>query len=69
MEGGAQIITAVLKNNLATRLVTIIAPKIIGRGIEAVGDLQISNLTYAKKLSFQKIKRIGTDIMIDSRLI
>jgi len=69
VEGGAQIITAVLKNNLATRLVTIIAPKIIGRGIEAVGDLQISNLTYAKKLSFQKIKRIGPDIMIDSRLI
>ena len=68
VEGGAQIITAVLKNNLATRLVTIIAPKIIGRGIEAVGDLQISDLKYAKKISFQKIKRIGPDIMIDSRL-
>jgi diaminohydroxyphosphoribosylaminopyrimidine deaminase/5-amino-6-(5-phosphoribosylamino)uracil reductase len=48
--------------------VTIIAPKIIGRGIEAVGDLQISDLNYAKKISFQKIKRIGPDIMIDSRL-
>jgi diaminohydroxyphosphoribosylaminopyrimidine deaminase/5-amino-6-(5-phosphoribosylamino)uracil reductase len=68
VEGGAQIITSVLKNDLATRLVTIIAPKIIGRGIEAVGDLRISDLKYAKKLSFQKIKRIGPDIMIDSRL-
>ena len=68
VEGGAQIITSVLKNNLATRLITIIAPKIIGRGIEAVGDLQISDLKYAKQLSFQIIKRLGPDIIIDSRL-
>ncbi|MGV8058661.1 MAG: bifunctional diaminohydroxyphosphoribosylaminopyrimidine deaminase/5-amino-6-(5-phosphoribosylamino)uracil reductase RibD [Smithellaceae bacterium] len=69
VEGGAQIITSVLKNDLANRLVTIIAPKIIGKGIEAIGDLQISDLNHAKKLSFQKIKRIGPDIMIDSRLL
>jgi len=43
IEGGAKIITSVLKNNLANRLVTIIAPKIIGSGIEAVGDLNIRN--------------------------
>ncbi|MEN6376235.1 MAG: bifunctional diaminohydroxyphosphoribosylaminopyrimidine deaminase/5-amino-6-(5-phosphoribosylamino)uracil reductase RibD [Smithella sp.] len=67
VEGGAQIITSVLKDNLASRLVTIIAPKIIGKGIEAIGELDIIDLAYAKKLSFQKIKRIGPDIMIDSR--
>jgi diaminohydroxyphosphoribosylaminopyrimidine deaminase / 5-amino-6-(5-phosphoribosylamino)uracil reductase len=67
VEGGAGIITSLLKNDLAKRLVTIIAPKIIGKGIEAVGDLQISDLKYAKKLCFQKIRRIGPDIMIDSR--
>ncbi|NTW06906.1 MAG: bifunctional diaminohydroxyphosphoribosylaminopyrimidine deaminase/5-amino-6-(5-phosphoribosylamino)uracil reductase RibD, partial [Syntrophaceae bacterium] len=32
VEGGSQIITSVLKDNLASRLVTIIAPKIIGKG-------------------------------------
>ncbi len=68
VEGGAQIITSVLKDNLATRLVTIIAPKITGKGIEAIGELNIIDLAYAKKLSFQKVKRIGPDIMIDSRL-
>ena len=68
VEGGAQIITSLLKNDLASRLVAIIAPKIIGRGIEAVGDLQISDLEHAKKLYFQKIKRLGPDIVIDSRL-
>jgi len=45
-----------------------IAPKIIGKGIEAVGDLQIRNLESAKQLSVRRVKRIGTDILIDSRL-
>ena len=69
IEGGAQIITSVLKNNLANRLVTIIAPKIIGSGIEAVGDLNIRSLGAAKILSIQKVLRRGDDIIIDSRLI
>ncbi|PKN53346.1 MAG: riboflavin biosynthesis protein RibD [Deltaproteobacteria bacterium HGW-Deltaproteobacteria-13] len=69
IEGGAQIITSVLKNNLANRLVTVIAPKIIGSGIEAVGDLNIRNLESAKKLSIQKVLRRGDDIIVDSRLI
>lgn len=68
IEGGAQIITSVLKNNLANRLVTIIAPKIIGRGIEAVGELNIRSLDAAKILSTQKVSRRGNDIIIDSRL-
>lgn len=68
VEGGAQIITSVLKNNLANRIVTIIAPKIIGKGIEAVGDLNITNLDLAKILSIQKVTRNGNDIIIDSRL-
>ncbi len=69
VEGGAQIITSVLINNLANRLVTVIAPKILGKGIEAVGDLKIRNLDLAKKLSIRKIVRSGEDIILDSRLI
>lgn len=69
IEGGAQIITSVLKNNMADRLVTVIAPKIIGQGIEAVGDLGIKHLNEAKKLSFQKIMRRGSDMIIDSRFV
>jgi diaminohydroxyphosphoribosylaminopyrimidine deaminase/5-amino-6-(5-phosphoribosylamino)uracil reductase len=46
--------------------VTIIAPKIIGSGIEAVGELNIRSLDAAKKLSIQKVFRRGDDIIIDS---
>jgi diaminohydroxyphosphoribosylaminopyrimidine deaminase / 5-amino-6-(5-phosphoribosylamino)uracil reductase len=66
-EGGAQIITSILKGDLANRLITVIAPKIIGKGIEAIGDLQIRDLKSAKQLSVETVKRIGPDVMIDSR--
>jgi len=69
IEGGSRIITSVLKDNLANRLVVVVAPKIIGKGIEAVGDLNIRNLDCAKKLFVQKVSRHGNDIIIDSRLI
>ncbi len=68
VEGGSQIITSFLKHNLANRLIAVIAPKILGRGTDAVGDLQISDLGAARKLTFQKVSRLGEDIIIDSRL-
>jgi diaminohydroxyphosphoribosylaminopyrimidine deaminase/5-amino-6-(5-phosphoribosylamino)uracil reductase len=69
IEGGAQIITSILRDNLADRLVIVIAPKILGKGIEAVGDLNISDLNSAKFLSIRKIIRCGEDIIIDSRFL
>ena len=69
VEGGSQIITSLLKHNLADRLVTVIAPKIMGKGIEAVGDLHIKNLTSVKILSIRKISKSGDDIIVDSRFV
>src|SRR5439155_26025105 len=39
VEGGRGIITAVLREHLVDRLTVCIAPKVIGEGIAAVGDL------------------------------
>lgn len=68
VEGGSQIITSALKQDLARRMVVVIAPKIIGKGIEAVGDLNIRKLELAKKITVQKVLRRGDDIIIDGRL-
>jgi len=68
IEGGAQIITSAFKENLVNRLVTVIAPKIIGQGIEAVGDLNIRDLKDAKLISVRKIIKKGVDVIIDGRL-
>jgi diaminohydroxyphosphoribosylaminopyrimidine deaminase/5-amino-6-(5-phosphoribosylamino)uracil reductase len=69
IEGGSQIITSALKDNIVNRLITVIAPKIIGRGIEAVGELNIRSLEEAKLLSVKRVARTGPDILIDSRLL
>ncbi len=69
IEGGAQIITVALLDNLVNRLVTITAPKIIGKGIEAIGDLNIRNLKEAKLLSVKRIIKKGVDVIMDSRLL
>lgn len=68
VEGGSDIITSFLADHLVQRLVTVIAPKILGRGTDAVGDLQIKDLDLAEKIFVQKVSRLGADIVVDGRL-
>ena len=68
VEGGAALITTVLREQLADRAVIIIAPKIVGKGIEAVGDLGIEKIDNALEFSFRRIIRRGGDLVIDGRI-
>lgn len=68
IEGGAGIITSALNQDLVNRLVVVTAPKILGKGVEAVGDLQIRDLKDAKNLSVRKILTKGPDVITDARL-
>src|SRR2546425_1748219 len=52
VEGGRGIITAALRYHLVDRLTVCIAPKVIGEGIAAVGDLHIDKLCDA--LTFER---------------
>ncbi|HEX8185145.1 MAG TPA: dihydrofolate reductase family protein [Blastocatellia bacterium] len=68
VEGGARILTSLLAANLVDRFVIAIAPKIIGKGIEAIGDLGILNLPDAITFSSFKTRRLGPDIIFDGQL-
>ncbi|MEW6127143.1 MAG: dihydrofolate reductase family protein [Acidobacteriota bacterium] len=68
VEGGAGIITALLREQLVNRLIVVIAPKIIGRGIEAIGDLSITRLRDAITFQSVKIAQLGTDVVFDCAL-
>lgn len=68
VEGGKGIITSLLKERVVDRLVAVIAPKIVGQGIEAVGDLGITRLHNAIVFSSVKVRRLGPDVIFDGRI-
>ena len=68
VEGGAKVITSFLHQKLADKVVAALAPKILGKGIDAVGELDIIRISQALKLTLQKISRVGNDIVIEARV-
>ena len=68
VEGGKEIITSLLKEGLVNRMVVITAPLILGKGIEAIGDLGITDLQGAIRPSSYKVSRAGEDVIFDLRL-
>ncbi|HVO67573.1 MAG TPA: bifunctional diaminohydroxyphosphoribosylaminopyrimidine deaminase/5-amino-6-(5-phosphoribosylamino)uracil reductase RibD [Syntrophales bacterium] len=68
VEGGSAIITSILRGRLADRVVIIVAPKIVGKGVEAVGDLGIQSMDESLKLINEKILRKDNDLIIDGRI-
>jgi diaminohydroxyphosphoribosylaminopyrimidine deaminase / 5-amino-6-(5-phosphoribosylamino)uracil reductase len=64
VEGGAGMITALLR----ARLVVCVAPKILGAGIEAVGDLGIRELARTLLMTDTSVTRYGVDLVLDSRI-
>lgn len=68
VEGGARIITALLRERLVDRLAVCVAPKILGAGIAAVGDLGIERLADAYVLHDVSVSACGADTIIEGRL-
>jgi 3,4-dihydroxy 2-butanone 4-phosphate synthase/GTP cyclohydrolase II len=68
VEGGAGIITSMLRDGLANRLVVSVAPRLVGSGIEAVGDLEIGRLADALGFGRLHTWRLGEDLILDGDL-
>lgn len=68
VEGGAALITAILRARLADRLAVTIAPKLLGAGIDAIGELGIRDLTRAFLLTETTITPYGDDLVFDARV-
>ncbi|MGH3089301.1 MAG: RibD family protein [Rubrobacteraceae bacterium] len=68
VEGGATLITALLRKRLADRLAVCVAPKILGLGIEAIGDLGIRDLDLCVALKDFTVKRYGPDVVLEGGL-
>ena len=68
VEGGKSIVTSLLAARAVDRMIVIVAPKIIGQGIETIGDLGITRLSDAISFTSVKIRRLGDDVIFDARL-
>ncbi|RKX17488.1 MAG: 5-amino-6-(5-phosphoribosylamino)uracil reductase, partial [Candidatus Zixiibacteriota bacterium] len=64
VEGGAMVITSFLKQNMVDRIIVIVAPILIGRGVEAVTDLHIKDISQALKLKNVEYKKMGSDFVV-----
>jgi riboflavin-specific deaminase-like protein len=68
VEGGAEMITALLRARLVDRLVVCVAPKILGAGIAAVGDLGIRKLDRTLIITDTSVTHYGVDLVLDGRI-
>lgn len=69
VEGGSGIITSFLKHKMVDYLVVAIAPKILGSGIEAIGDLNIRKVDDSLRLINQKVSKAGPDVIFESDVV
>lgn len=68
VEGGATLITALLRERLVDRMALCIAPRLMGTGLAAIGDLGIRELDAMPELEDVTIHRYGRDIILDGRI-
>ncbi len=64
IEGGGDIITSALDERVVDRLYLVFAPKIIGAGIEAIGDIGIRDIKSSIDIKIREQKQSGGDIII-----
>ncbi|MBK7141129.1 MAG: bifunctional diaminohydroxyphosphoribosylaminopyrimidine deaminase/5-amino-6-(5-phosphoribosylamino)uracil reductase RibD [bacterium] len=65
VEGGSRVATSFFAQGLVDKLVLVIAPKLIGRGIESIGDLGIRSVDQAKQFSRSRFVSVGEDMIFE----
>jgi 5-amino-6-(5-phosphoribosylamino)uracil reductase/diaminohydroxyphosphoribosylaminopyrimidine deaminase/5-amino-6-(5-phosphoribosylamino)uracil reductase len=68
IEGGAGLITAAFRARLVDRLVVCIAPRLVGAGVSAVGDLEIREMDHAIRFDRGSFTVVGDDLVFDGEM-
>ncbi len=64
VEGGAGVITSLLTSGLVDRIITSVAPLLLGRGVEAVGDLGVDRVQHGLGLVNRAVYLVGRDVIL-----
>jgi diaminohydroxyphosphoribosylaminopyrimidine deaminase / 5-amino-6-(5-phosphoribosylamino)uracil reductase len=65
VEGGSEIYTSFLRDNLFDNIILFISPKILGPGLSFVNDFGKANLKNVLKLKFVKVENIDDDLLVE----
>jgi len=68
IEGGSQLNSSAIKERIADKLLIFTAPKLIGNGLGAVGNLGVTKIDKAVKLKNIEMKKVGKDILLEAYL-
>ena len=67
VEGGPTVAAAFLAAGLVDEVIAYLAPKLLGSGRSAVGDLGIESITGALELQVQDVSVLGHDVRVTGR--
>ena len=67
VEGGGEVITSFLREELADEVRVVVAPILLGKGRLPVGDLGVERVDQGLKLEKVTHRRLGEDILIEGR--
>lgn len=64
VEGGPTLASAFIREGLADRLLTYIAPVVLGGARTAIDDIGVTTMSDARRLSLTGFERLGDDILL-----
>ncbi len=65
VEGGREVFTTFIRQNLFDEIKLFVAPKILGSGINFVNEIPDKNMKNLMKLSIESVDKIGDDVLIE----
>ena len=65
VEGGSEIFTSFIKENLYDDIFLFVSPKLLGAGLPVVENLGIKKITSALKIKFGNVEKIGDDVLLE----
>lgn len=67
VEGGSQIFTSFIKQNLFDEMRLFMSPKLLGKGLNVINDIGINSINKSLKLKINNFEKIGDDLVVDLR--
>ncbi|MDA0747617.1 MAG: bifunctional diaminohydroxyphosphoribosylaminopyrimidine deaminase/5-amino-6-(5-phosphoribosylamino)uracil reductase RibD [bacterium] len=68
IEGGGEVAASALREGLGDRVAGFIAPKLVGGGISAVGEMGILKIADAVQLEDVQVEQIGDDLLYTAKV-